>query len=73
MITLEILLKDLKAESLNEIVAGCGGGRSGNNKSGHNKSGHSRSSSNKSCKNKSGNNKSGKVCVKLIPPLTIIG
>ena len=35
MITLEKLLTELKAESLNEIVAaGCGGGRKGNGRKG---------------------------------------
>jgi hypothetical protein len=39
MITLEKLLTELKAESLNEIVAGKGGGRRGNGHHGHGKGG----------------------------------
>lgn len=63
MITLEKLLTELKAESLNEIVAGCGSHHHGGHKGGH-KGGKSSSSSSSSGKNYHG----GCGCTPPPPP-----
>ena len=72
MITLDKLLRELNPESLNEIVAGCGGkAKNRSNKSGShsNKSG---SHSNKSGSHKGGKGKKGKKCPSSFVPIALL-
>ena len=65
MITLDKLLRELNPESLNEIVAGCGGkAKNRSNKSG--------SHSNKSGSHKGGKGKKGKKCPSSFVPIALL-
>ncbi|MCW3113806.1 MAG: hypothetical protein JWR18_2202 [Segetibacter sp.] len=69
MITLDKILTELKPGSLNEIVAGCGGGRGKSGKSGNrHKSGRKGRSRNDSGKSGKGGYSCGCVTTPVVPP-----